>query len=696
MNEVEFEKLESAIQQPGHAPIKGARLVIASMPMPFVAPTLLHGAPAGTDPFAAEIVFVQASAAVGKSTMAKYLSTTKGVPLLDLSVVPVSTGSLKSLVSDLAGSTDPVKAFHLGELPIIVDALDEGRLLSSETGFESFLQTTAEFILQDRSVTDRAKLIIFGRHDSVADAVAWFELTGIGVTTSIVEVGFFAEEEARQLIDGYASASAAHDAAYRHHPGPARELVNAYFSAIEAALGLQEGQLWTDEQGRAFAGYAPVLAALGSLLAEMDNFQDVAIRLKAEGRQEVWSVIATVLDEILRREKKKLCDKLAKQISVPVPEEVYDAQEQLTFLVRHVHRQALGVSNRVKLPASDLVQYHTMVQQYISDHPFVRQGVPTNAVLGSLILAHAVVNDLLIGSDLRLLAELSRQPFLWRSLRSRIESAEDILLDGRYLGYALNSFWNDPNTKDPRIVVRSIDEDLAEVRVPTESGKILALRAALPIQFYGQMRDCDVNVQGGVTMEGHATGSTGPAFYVYGETTVLGEAIKVFADTITIDGGFWLEGTSVTSSPRLAINTKKSAEVGWGGAVAANYPWNSIAATLTAPYATPPGDVLTSLITECSLRLPDRVLVVFDTYRFSDAENRWAARNFPQAFPRLLKLLIKHNLATAEKFGTYAQNKFRIHMNTRWADLRTALAAPATDPQIRAFVEEARLTITIA
>lgn len=693
MKEIDFDKLKAAVTQPRHRPSEQARLVLSETPAPFVAPMLRYSDVPKAGPFAAEVVFVKASAAVGKTTMARYLSASQNLPLLDLSVVPVSTGSLKSLVSDLSGEGDPVKAFHAGNIPIIIDALDEGRLLSNETGFEYFLQTTGEFLLQDRSVTTRPKLIIFGRHDSIEEATTWLEISGEGISTCSVEVGFFAEKEARDLIDAYATAGASPDAAYRYHPGPARELVDAYFIAIEAALGLPKGQLWTNEQGQAFAGYAPVLAALGSLLAGMDNFREVANRLGSEGRQEAWSVIETVLDEILKRERKKLCAQLALQIKVPVPGEAYDAHEQLTFLVRHVHDMPLEVSTRVKFPAMEQVKYQTMVKQYVGDHPFVRQGKPSNAVLGSIVLAHAVSQDLLADTDTWLLADLSRQPFLWRSLRSQIKGSPNPLIDGRYLGYVLNSYWNDPIIKSPRVVIRSVEENAADVHMPTEGGQSLLIKVALPLHFYGQLRDCDVEVQGNIKLEGHAASGSSSAFYIHGKTALIGETIEVVADTLTIvdDGQFWLESAVVQSSPRLNLNQKKSAKVGWGGRVASSYPWNALPSTLEPPYVVKPGDMLTALINECSLRLPDRVLVINDDYSCSESENRWIARNFQRAFPQLLKLLINHDLARAEGFGTYAQNKLRIHMNTKWSDLRDAFRNLPSDPKLRAFVEDARL-----
>jgi hypothetical protein len=71
-------------------------------------------------------LFIEASAAVGKSTTASYIAGSLHIPLLDLAKVAVGTGSLKALLLDVTGIGDPLQLFHTGKLPIIIDALDEG------------------------------------------------------------------------------------------------------------------------------------------------------------------------------------------------------------------------------------------------------------------------------------------------------------------------------------------------------------------------------------------------------------------------------------------------------------------------------------------------------------------------------------------------------------------------------------------
>ena len=695
MNGIALSELEAAIATPSHRPKSGARLVIAPKPDPFAAPTLDLDTSNCTDPLAVEVVFVQASAAVGKSIMAAHLSSSQQIALLDLAQVPVSTHSLIGLIqSDFSGVGNPVDSFHAGTLPLIIDALDEGRLLSGEHGFEGFIETTGELLLSDRNVIDRPKIVFFGRHESTDLAKFALEISGAGITTCSVEVGFFGKDAARNLIHAYARSSAKPGAAYEHHPGPVNELLTAYFDAIEAALELHHGTLWTDERGKAFAGYAPVLAALGSLLAEMDDFNVITNRLESRQKQEAWGVIETVLDAILERERDKLCDKLAQRIAAPVPIEAYDAQEQLTFLTRFMHRETLSSSGRVHIPSADHATYMSMVEQYLPEHPFIRHGKIENAVLGSLVLSHAVSHDLLGSVELHELESLSRQPFLWRSMRQDV-TTRDSLIDGRYVGCILNSFWNDPVTKDPRVAIRVISDDgSANVSVTRHTEADLVFNITLPLILYGYMQDCDVDVLDTVTLKGQAPRDGTSTFYMNGTVIIICDAIEVTADSIRMDGKVWLEAEQVVSPSSLNIYLKKGTEVGWGGVVGKQFPWNNFPSTLTAPYPSDDDDVLTSLLKECRARLPDGPLILRADFTPTQNEARtgmrWANRKFPVAFPRIMELLIEHNLASTEPVGASGSDpKIRVRLDITWEELCNAVLNPAIAPKLQDFLTEA-------
>src|SRR5579872_2470748 len=256
MSEIALNVLVNVLSRAVHFPKVGqtGRLFIAEPPRPFVAPRLDIS---GQDPsvIRKEIIFIEASAAVGKSTLARQVSATLKAPILDLAKVPVSTGSLHTLLTELeaADKSDPVAAFHEGKIPVIIDALDEGRLLSHETGIESFLATTAELLLSNRSVTLQPKLVFLARFESIELAGQRIELTAPGITRATVKVGFFDKEGAYQLIQAYAATAAKPGSQYLQHPVPARDLIATYFDAIESVLGWQRESFGRTNK----AGYLP-------------------------------------------------------------------------------------------------------------------------------------------------------------------------------------------------------------------------------------------------------------------------------------------------------------------------------------------------------------------------------------------------------------------------------------------------------
>jgi hypothetical protein len=434
------------------------RLTIADKPSPFVAPKL---SVAANEVFETEIIYIEAAAAVGKSTIARYLSSVVGVPILDLSKIPVSTGSLHTLLLELRDKTNTtqIEAFHAGNCPIIIDAIDEGRLLSGETGIEHFLITTAELLQANRTNISIPKVVIFGRYESIETAKQWIELTAPEIHHTRIQIGFFDKDAAWELIEAYAEliAKSTPGSQYLQHKVPARQVIGAYFDAIAKALGLVPEELWQREHGKAFAGYAPVLSAVGTLIAVINNYIEAANRLTASGGQAAWEVMETVIDEILKREQEKLKTPLRGQCKTALPDSVYDKREQLALVAQYIDGRPLEGAKRVDLPPSDMAKYQDVIQRQLTEHPFVRLREFSNAVFGSVVLAHAICNGQSVSSE-RLIS-LSRQPFIWREI-SRLLTTPS-LLDGNLVGYILDSFWSDQLTRAalPIVYMRSASKN---------------------------------------------------------------------------------------------------------------------------------------------------------------------------------------------------------------------------------------------
>ena len=196
---------------------------------------------------------------------------------------------------------------------------------------------------------------------------------------------------------------------FQQHPERTRDLIAVYFAAIENALGLAAGELWQNEQGRVLGGFAPVLAAIGSTLAEVDDVIAVANNLKSHDGREAWGLIEAVLYDILSREQAKVREQLRARCASALPREVYDVEEQMALLAQYVDSKPLDGAGRVELPPDDMEKYKDMVRTYLPHHPFIRRHEFGNAVLGSAAVERAAYQGRSI-SKYRLIA-LSRQ---WR------------------------------------------------------------------------------------------------------------------------------------------------------------------------------------------------------------------------------------------------------------------------------------------
>lgn len=335
-----------------------------------------------------------------------------------------------------------------------------------------------------------------------------------------------------------------------------------------------------------------------------------------------------------------------------------------------------------------------MVTQILPEHPFIRHGELTNAVLGSKVLAHAVNEGLLQAANLQLIEPLSRQPFLWRTLRKQL-SRQDCLIDGQYLGCVLNSFWNDPIVRHPRVIIRTTaDDGSATVRLLGDVIADLEFTITLPLTLYGQIRDSDIDIQGAVTLKGQARQDSALAFSVYGATTVICDDMEVSTDSILFDGKIWFEAVNVLTPAQLDFHMKNGTEVGWGGGLTENYPWNQIPSVLAAPYPLGGADLLTNLVEECRLRLPGGPIILSEDLTPVSDEPRmqWAIRRFPTEFPRFIEILVEHGLASTEQFAPSGNvRKTRVRMNISWSDLRDALQNPGTAPnEVVACMDAAR------
>lgn len=681
-------------------------LTIPPLPEPYVAPQfrIISGN------LEAEVISIQAPAAVGKSVTARHISATKRAPLLNLATVPVGRDSLQGMLATY--SSHPalaIAAFHRGDLPIVIDAIDEGVLLSGEPSMEAFLDSTIRYLLEQRTKITRPKIILLGRDDSINFSKLVIEMTESDIQVCQVRLDFFDREAALTLMPLYALweiqrlarenliTDDVHVRRKKMLETPAmQELLEAYFEPIETTLGIEKGKLWQDEQGRAFAGYAPTLASIGTLLAQVDNPIQLTNKLRQPSSSEAWDVIATVIDDILEREQAKFAEKL--NYSVRPQGAAYAPHEQLTYLVQVIHGRPIELLKSLDFDnLADRADYQTKVEQMSSEHPFIRSSKIANEVLGSRIVAHAVSNDLL-SDDPTILRELSRQPFLWRFLKS-VASRSDLLLDGRYLGCLLHSYWNDPIEPDnEHVAVKAISEH--DMGIHVTIGNVgtrddISFTVTSPASIYARIRNCEIDIPGlPLTIDGSAGGAA--HFQFMGDNTITCGELMYSCETANISGTLWLDAdtTTVTSS-RASVSVEEDSKYGWGEATRHQNPWR----ILDSPKLSRPQTVLPllSIIYDCKQRIRGSVVVVSG---FKIPENEtgmdWAMNEHGELFSEFLRLLVESKLVTYRRIDASGSSlKFRIQFRDfDWHGLTDAiqnrvdgLGANSGNAQVDLFID---------
>ena len=72
---------------------------------------------------------------------------------------------------------------------------------------------------------------------------------------------------------------------------------------------------------------------------------------------------------------------------------------------------------------------------------------------------------------------------------------------------------------------------------------------------------------------------------------------------------------------------------------------------------------------------------------------RWASRQFSAQLPELMKLLIKHGVASSGRVDASGKDKVRVRFDFAWWELVGALEDPSRFPNWQTLIAEARRQI---
>lgn len=438
-----------------------------------------------TDLQTADIIVIHAAAAAGKSMLADHLADAIGAPVLDFAypdtLAPgpnLLTGQIGMLrIGTMADLND---AFRAGSLPLVIDALDEG-LGRSWIGFESFADTVWE---EYGPPVGHPKAVFIGRDQAV---VSLLSTAPDDLSFLVIDLCLFDRTSAEQVLLRHSQKAAAE---WDEGKEMTREMVAAFFSASARVFGCEPNDVFEHAEGRAFVGYAPVLATVGASFGRDKNPSRLAGHLgNATGG--AWQIIGSVLDELLEREQEKFRGWLTPAIAADVPEAQWAPAHQLTVLASILNGHDVESDLVVEtVPTAATNDCRRAARTSLDDHPFlVNRTKPRTQLFSARILAAAAIDG--EGASTEALRDAARFPFLWRFLRSLLDvkAPPCPALEPGFCAAVLASLWQD--TDESALVVR-VDDDRVSV-----AGRETIVEFLLDghLELWGTCRRIEANVE---------------------------------------------------------------------------------------------------------------------------------------------------------------------------------------------------------
>jgi hypothetical protein len=392
-------------------------------------------------------------------------------------------------------------AWSQNQTTVLIDALDEARLRVTPASFEDFLADVAGNA-KGRTVP----VVFFGRTGIIEEA--WAILSDSNLSVPIFDVQFFNEKQSLDfVIEALEGASCqstkkAFAASFSSHRANYVSAATRFLEGLRAAATLD---------GDRFAGYAPVLQAVASVLAEETNPSklDSVILLAKQS-----TVLRELSDQILIRESGKLRDQLKDDFDPALLAKLYSRNEQLERLSARV----LGTEPPplpISLDAEKTNAYEAAVGIFFEVHPFLDSAGrgPSGAVFSAAIVAHALSvpayeakarvfanggihtpNPFLInfcleantnGSDKPTFVAPEHVPLLYESLRASAKSGDVIRLQ-------LEA--DEDEEAEGEISVSSDDRFLTYEFVTSQAGTLLFPRSMAGVTIQAPMIDITLGV----------------------------------------------------------------------------------------------------------------------------------------------------------------------------------------------------------
>lgn len=335
------------------------------------------------------ILLVTAMGASGKTTTARSLSASTGLPILDLAKhKPVGDNTLTGILTsayEIERIGEVLHGLRSGTHGVIIDGIDEARSKTTEKAFEAFLDDVIERSRGACSTT----IVIFGRSQVLIDT--WCYLSDKGSDVGVMQIDPFNLQQAKAYIDSLAAPSNSCSSNYEQ----ARDNV---LSKLGVAFS---GSVSTPQDSfLAFLGYPPVLDAVATLLKKERNYYKIRQALDDVGRTEMEvHLLLWIAHYLLDRDHSDkaipnfinpILSEMPTEKAQSLSEYLYDRDEQCARVLCF----SLGLPFPRKV-ISDLAlndRYEQAVAVWCPDHPFLTDTSIRNPVFAAVAVTHCALS----------------------------------------------------------------------------------------------------------------------------------------------------------------------------------------------------------------------------------------------------------------------------------------------------------------
>lgn len=473
-----------------------------------------------------KILLISAAGATGKSALAYHLSATNKIPILDLSKqTPVGANSLSGLLLEIFGTTGIssfFKEMHDGKISIIIDAIDEGYIKTTEEAFNAFLSNIAD--IADKS--DGISFILLGRTQALEHT--WLHMSERKINSSLIKIEPFNTEQAKSFIDKKLSGS--RNSQYEVTRNYIIDTIGVFFSSRSSTSAILF---------ESFMGYAPVLQAVSTLLKQNNNYHSLLESLKRSEERGI-DLIIRIVEYILERERDEkiqpqvlpeLLRTYSDTFKSDIQERAFKICEQCARVVSKLLRR--NFEGRISDNENFNLAYEKKMAQWIEEHPFLQSGKIQNQIFESYVVATLIESDEYHELAITYLNELYKdkdasQLFL---IFDKISKRRIITPDfTAYLYASLKSFDDkdrisqlnidaDTEIEEKSGDVVPIDADVefnvintAENKILSSYSYILPVSKNIELKFYGYIGNVFITLPGTVSFQGKRAELIAPVY----------------------------------------------------------------------------------------------------------------------------------------------------------------------------------------